>query len=119
MRAVATVTPYEELGEILRAARVRRILEQKKLGELLGVSDRSVRDWERGHSRPSLHRIPELALELELDAVVEELRGRDQSAVLAKLSEHEAGARERSHELTGVLCEIRDRLPQPTIGGST
>lgn len=84
----STATPYEPLGSLLRAARVRKCLEQKTLAAALDVTPRALREWEKGHSRPTLRRIPAIAVELELDA-----------AELAELADVLEGARtEDSHE---------------------
>ena len=59
----------------LARARARADLTQRDLAELLGVSTRAVRKWEKGQSIPSHRRLPAMALclgisEDELESLV-------------------------------------------------
>ena len=52
---------YQRLGLRIRAARKRLGLTQPQLASLLGVSQVTVSQWERGESRPSLEKLEPLA----------------------------------------------------------
>ncbi|MBD1864204.1 MULTISPECIES: helix-turn-helix transcriptional regulator [Trichocoleus] len=41
-------------GSTLRQLRLRQKLTQRKLGQLLGVTDTTVRNWEKGREEPKL-----------------------------------------------------------------
>lgn len=56
------------LGERIRLARKRKKLSQTKLAELVGVSQATVADWERGETMPGRHRIPKLSEVLQVAA---------------------------------------------------
>lgn len=63
-------------GDLIVAARRRKLLTQSELAEAVGVSARAVRDWEAGRSRPTLSHVAKLAQELELDqAAIDEIAG--------------------------------------------
>ena len=46
----------ESWAELLRRYRVRHALTQARMGDVLGVSQRTISRWERGEDRPSLDR---------------------------------------------------------------
>ena len=48
------------LCETIRAARLRRGLDQKELASLLGVTGNAVSNWESGRSRPDIHLLPSI-----------------------------------------------------------
>lgn len=57
------------LPELLRRARIRSLWTQRELADRLGVTDRTIRDWESGAARPALSRVPALERVLELDTL--------------------------------------------------
>ncbi len=59
----------KRFGENLRAYRSIKKLSQRKLGELLGVSARTVSDWECGNTEPDIKTIKEITnvLNVSLD----------------------------------------------------
>lgn len=52
LREVAVNTPAVTLGEDIRNARQRLQMTQPELAELVGVSESTVSNWERGRSNP-------------------------------------------------------------------
>jgi transcriptional regulator with XRE-family HTH domain len=52
----------------LKALRRRKHLSQKALGDLVGVNDNTIRQWESGTLQPRRAHIPKLAEALGLDA---------------------------------------------------
>ena len=52
----------------LKALRRRKHLSQKALGDLVGVNDNTIRQWENGTMQPRREYIPRLADVLGLDA---------------------------------------------------
>ena len=52
----------------LKALRRRKHLSQKALGDLVGVNDNTIRQWESGTLQPRRGHIPKLAEALGLDA---------------------------------------------------
>ncbi len=56
----------QDVGKVIRAARVGLGLSQEKLGELLGVSRSAVNQWESGKTTPESGKLPELARVLKL-----------------------------------------------------
>lgn len=61
-------------GEHIVAARRRKFLTQRELADAVGVSARSIREWEAGRSRPTLAHVAKLAQELELEqSAIDEL----------------------------------------------
>lgn len=63
-----------QVGERIRAARLRKGLNQMELGEALGVSFQAVSSWETGKFIPDAGHLPQLArvLDLSLDALFAE-----------------------------------------------
>lgn len=65
----STSTPPTGLGARIRAARKARKLSQPKLAEALGVSSQAVGQWESGATRPTSHRLEQLAAVLDKSLV--------------------------------------------------
>lgn len=60
------MTTASDLGSALRAARRRLGLTQQEVADLAGLSDRTVRDLEKGSSSPSLGAVIAVAMVLGL-----------------------------------------------------
>lgn len=60
------MTTASDLGSALRAARRRLGLTQQEVADLAGLSDRTVRDLEKGSSSPSLGAVIAVAAVLGL-----------------------------------------------------
>ncbi|WP_248126490.1 type II toxin-antitoxin system Y4mF family antitoxin [Micrococcus lacusdianchii] len=60
------MTTASDLGSALRAARRRLGLTQQEVADLAGLSDRTVRDLEKGSSSPSLGAVIAVATVLGL-----------------------------------------------------
>lgn len=56
----------KNFGSNLKLYRQAKQLSQKKLGELLGFSARTVSDWECGNTEPDIKTIKQLVLILEI-----------------------------------------------------
>ena len=52
----------------LKALRRRKHLSQTALGDLVGVNDNTIRQWESGTLQPRREHIPKLAAALDIDA---------------------------------------------------
>lgn len=61
----------KSFGENIKKFRLLRNLSQKKLGELLGFSARTISDWECGNTEPNIPTIKKLANVLQIS--IEEL----------------------------------------------
>ena len=60
------MTTASDIGSTLRAARRRLGLTQQEVADLAGLSDRTVRDLEKGSSSPSLGAVIAVATVLGL-----------------------------------------------------
>ena len=62
------------LGEKIKTAREAKGLSQRKVAELLGVSQPAYREWEQGDSTPNWARMKSIArvLEISLDELARE-----------------------------------------------
>lgn len=60
------MTTASDIGSALRAARRRLGLTQQEVADLAGLSDRTVRDLEKGSSSPSLGAVIAVATVLGL-----------------------------------------------------
>ena len=60
------MTTASDIGSALRAARRRLGLTQQEVADLAGLSDRTVRDLEKGSSSPSLGAVIAVAMVLGL-----------------------------------------------------
>ena len=60
------MTTASDIGSTLRAARRRLGLTQQEVADLAGLSDRTVRDLEKGSSSPSLGAVIAVAMVLGL-----------------------------------------------------
>ena len=60
------MTAASDIGSALRAARRRLGLTQQEVADLAGLSDRTVRDLEKGSSSPSLGAVIAVATVLGL-----------------------------------------------------
>lgn len=56
----------KNFGNNLKFYRQTKQLSQKKLGELLGFSARTVSDWECGNTEPDIKTIKQIVLILEI-----------------------------------------------------
>lgn len=56
-----------ETGELIRAARIKRGLTQKQLGDLCGMADSAIRRYESGRGNPTQRTIQRLAAALGVD----------------------------------------------------
>lgn len=56
----------KSFGSNLKLYRQSKQLSQKKLGELLGFSARTVSDWECGNTEPDIKTIKQLVIILEI-----------------------------------------------------
>lgn len=65
-RILPPMTATSDIGPALRAARRRLGLTQQEVADLAGLSDRTVRDLEKGSSSPSLGAVIAVATVLGL-----------------------------------------------------
>lgn len=56
----------QEVGKVIREARMRLRISQERLGELTGVSRSAVNQWEAGTTTPEADRLPRIAAALKL-----------------------------------------------------
>jgi len=61
------MTTHEELGSIIREARLEKSMSLGQLASAIGRSSSSVRRWERGEVTPAVSVLPKLAAILEID----------------------------------------------------
>lgn len=61
------MTTHEELGAMIREARLEKGMSLGQLASAIGRSSSSVRRWERGEVTPAVSVIPKLAAILEID----------------------------------------------------
>jgi transcriptional regulator with XRE-family HTH domain len=61
------MTTHEELGAMIREARLEKSMSLGQLASAIGRSSSSVRRWERGEVMPAVSVLPKLAAILEID----------------------------------------------------
>jgi len=57
----------EKTGKLIHDARVNKNLTQKQLAEIIGVTDKAVCKWEKGHGCPDITLLRNLSVALEID----------------------------------------------------
>ncbi len=113
-------------GELIKAARIKRGLTQKQLGDLCGMADSAIRRYESGKGNPTQKTIQRIAAALGIDpyslysfdqataALSERISDRDRVYIaLGKLND---GGMKKAAELLGLLAEIprfQIQLPPP------
>ena len=58
---------YEQTGKLIRHLRLEKGMTQKKLSELLHVTEQAVSKWERGLGLPEISILPRLSEYLEVN----------------------------------------------------
>lgn len=106
---------HMRLSDHLRAARVRALLSRAQLATRLGVTEETVRRWEKGGAKPSLENLSRLIAVLSLD-------GAEWTSILTASSELPRLAQRLREERAarGIAQELAARLlgvAQPTYAG--
>lgn len=109
-------------GELIREARKKKGLTQRELGELLGMSDVGVAQWEKGFRNPRLETRQRIAKALDIDVTALmsdsekedyfDLFGTEQERVQLALGEIKRGIRsktEEAQEYGGIITQEKKR----------
>lgn len=67
---------YDKIGTFIQQRRKEKIMTQKELAEKIGVTDRAISKWERGHGCPDVSILEILSNELDC-SVLELLKGEE------------------------------------------
>ncbi|MCL1601285.1 MAG: helix-turn-helix transcriptional regulator [Actinomycetia bacterium] len=100
------MSPHEQLGVMIREARLEKSMSLGQLASAVGRSSSSVRRWERGEVAPAASVLPKLSAILEID--IQSLLG-DQAT--------SAGSKEESSQDKAVDERI-STVEQPVIADS-
>ncbi|MDO4351305.1 MAG: helix-turn-helix transcriptional regulator [Eubacteriales bacterium] len=103
------------LGNQIRANRIRRRLTQERLAESLGVTAQAVSKWESGASLPHISLLPELAAVLDVN--IDELFEASEETQLKRIEamlEHERALNNGDfsyivNKLENICCDPRYR----------
>ena len=109
-------------GELIREARKKKGLTQRELGELLGMSDVGVAQWEKGLRNPRLETRQRIAKALDIDVTALmrdsekedyfDLFGTEQERVQLALGEIKRGIlskTEEAQEYGGIITQEKKR----------
>lgn len=103
------MTTHEELGAMIREARLEKSMSLGQLASAIGRSSSSVRRWERGEVTPAVSVVPKLAAILEIDpdkfnelmsSATESSGGKSSSTLEQPVVEGDEDSRERDQQPT-------------------
>ena len=105
------MSPHEQLGVMIREARLEKSMSLGQLASAVGRSSSSVRRWERGEVAPAASVLPKLSAILEID--IQSLRDDEVTTSGSKTS----GSKEESSQDKAVDERI-STVEQPLIADS-
>lgn len=120
--AIIQSTKVPVICQNIRYYRIKKGLEQKQLGAMVGISGNAVTNWEKGRARPDISLIPDLCDILGI--TFSEIFGMD--APKLQMTEHEKNMIKAYRQLEGnsqefvstiidTLLEKQNRKPQRKI----
>ena len=120
--AIIQSTKVPVICQKIRYYRIKRGLEQKQLGAMVGISGNAVTNWEKGRARPDISLIPDLCDILGI--TFSEIFGMD--APKLQMTEHEKNMIKAYRQLEGnsqefvstiidTLLEMQNKKPQRSI----
>src|SRR5574338_77966 len=107
---VASWERAADLGERLREVRVGLGLTQAAFGELLGVTDQTVSDWEGGRSRPTKTKLERLARKVGFPVSVFMEGGPRPATLPRRPVERRTGPTSTLEALAARLAFLRDSI---------